>query len=117
MANPYLDQLELAISDLQDVLEDGKLTVGEVFQLANRVIPRVQEIMANVAQFTEEDRDQILAAADALYDKYITPLDIPWVPDQVENSMVDPVLKSALRLSLNRAMNRFIKNGLVGSAL
>lgn len=114
--NPYLDQLELAIADLEDVLEDGKLTVGEVFQLAPRLVARVQAIMAEAATFTEADQENILLAADSLYDKYIVPLDVPWVVESIEVSTVDPLLKSLIRLSLTRAMRRFIKNGLVGSA-
>lgn len=117
MANPYLDQLELAIGEVKDLFADGKLTVGEIFAVTPQLVARAQVIMAEAQTFTEEDEAYILAAADVLYDKHITPLDVPWVPENIEDTVVDPLFKAGIRLALSRAMKRFRADGLVGSAL
>lgn len=40
--------------------------------------------------------DAVVAAALLLYDKYIAPADIPWVPTFVEATVIDPAAKLLL---------------------
>ena len=40
--------------------------------------------------------DKIIAQANVLYDKYVAPVNIPWVPDILEPTLIDAPAKQLL---------------------
>jgi hypothetical protein len=51
-------------------------------------------------------RDEVKALIGKIYDDYIAPIDLPWVPALIESTMVDPFLRSMLLRIVDEVYDR-----------
>ena len=87
------DTLNQLKAEVEEIMRDNRLTFSEVIQFSVRAI---KILHTELSQFTTLDAVQrknvVLLALDEFYGKVIAPLDIPYVPKWLENSLVDPQL-------------------------
>lgn len=50
-------------------------------------------IVDNLSDIPLPAKDAVLAAVGAAFDRYVAPINIPWVPALLEATVVDPFLK------------------------
>lgn len=56
-------------------------------------------------------KDAVIAWVQAAYDKYVAPMDIPYVPQAVENALVDPTAKLLLTLAITMFYDKLVREG------
>lgn len=54
--------------------------------------------------------EAVIAQINALYDQYVAPLDIPWVPDVLEPTLIDSPAKLLVGSILRRLHDRIHKD-------
>lgn len=117
MANPYLDALDKKILPrIEEIRADGKVTAMELWQSKGIVFEAVTSIMAEAAVFDENDKVYLIDAFNQLWDRYIKPTDIAWIPNWIEDQLKS-LAKSAILSELIKYIDDQIKSGVVGSAL
>jgi hypothetical protein len=52
----------------------------------------------------------VIAQLHALYDQYVAPADVPWVPEVVEATVIDPLAKSLIATAVKRFHARIHKD-------
>lgn len=72
---------------------DGKLTASEAFQLFVSAIERLVQAASTLPASGADKKAAVLAAVEKLYDEVLAPLDIPYIPNVIESTIVDPALK------------------------
>lgn len=88
------DKVEELIAFYKDAMQDGTLSVSEVWAMSVRGIASIVELTTVFPQYSKDQRrEAVLQAAGMFYDKVIAPINIPWVPEFVENTIVDPSLR------------------------
>lgn len=83
-------EIESVISAVKAAADDKKITLQEVAFLAMKVFELVAGIAAKVPADKAAKKALLLQVADDFYSAIIAPLDIPGVPEWLENRFVDP---------------------------
>ena len=95
------DRLEDVLKLGPKILADGKITLPEAFAFFGEVIEAAAEVI-----HTLEDRqgqfETVVEDCEALFDKYIAPLDIPGVGNWLEKRVVDPLIRSMFRPAIQK---------------
>ena len=117
MANPYLDPFEQKIIPaLQAITADGKLSFGELFSFAQVAGPAVNQLIAEASTFDATDKTYLLDAVGLMFDKYIVPIDIKFLPDWAETRL-EPLARAWMLDELGKYIDRLMATpGHVGSA-
>jgi hypothetical protein len=53
--------------------------------------------------------DVVIANLHGLYDRFLAPVDVPWIPELVETQLIDPWAKSLIASAVKRAHARIHK--------
>lgn len=111
---PHLiDEVEKLIEHYREY-EKGGWTHQSVTDMIGRFVASVTRLVYCPACFEAKDRivgavgaagdhgeciekSTVLAAFDRLYDRYLAPLNIPFIPDLVEEVYADPAVRKLLR--------------------
>lgn len=87
-------KVEDLIAFYKSAVADGDLSVSEVWAIAVRATASIVELTTAFPQYSKDQRrEAILEAVGLFYDRVIAPIDIPWVPNFIENTIVDPSLR------------------------
>ena len=107
-----VEVIEHEINELQaawaDALSDGKLQVHEIIRLAGEVTQSFWDVSSAAGASPEERRAAVINAVGVVYDRYIEPIDIQYVPDFFERRWVDPGLKDLCQYLAGRAIDRWV---------
>ena len=95
--------LDRLVGDFVAAIADHTVTFAEMGQLASDVTAVVLDL--SDIKTDPQDEDDIVAFLMSAYDRYITPIDIPRVPDRIE-SWVDSIAKAALATGVHDAFTR-----------
>jgi len=105
--NDYYDQLKPVIETALDILEDGKVSMPEVWMFMLTLAESMRVVLNDLKDLSDDDLTQLKAAASQLYDDFVLPLDIPG-PD----FFVDPLLRNGVLPGLVEGAFRLAKNKL-----
>jgi len=106
MGNAYQDALEQVISKFVDVFQDRKVSFKEAWSILVVISSASKQIMQEAQEFTEEDCDQLVEAAQELFDIYVRPIDLPG-PDR----LIDPILKRYVIPGLIHGVHQALARG------
>ncbi len=84
-----LNQLK---AEVAAVTEDNKIQFGELVQFVVRATKLLNEALQRFNFNREESKEAVLLSLDNFYARVLAPLDIPFVPEWIENRFVDPVI-------------------------
>jgi hypothetical protein len=75
---------------------------------------RLLDLLAFAAEHLDDlidslGEDVVIANLHGLYDRFLAPVDVPWIPELVETSLIDPWAKSLITAAVKRAHARFHK--------
>ena len=83
-------EIEAIIAAAKAAAEDKKITLQEIAFLAMKVFDLVAGIAKKVPADKAAKKALLLQVADDFYSAIVAPLDIPGVPEWIENRFVDP---------------------------
>lgn len=90
-------EFDKTIAKYKEAAADGRVTLKEWWNL---VVGAVMEFAAKAYEFSnlepEKRKALIIEGVQLLYDKVIAPLDIPGIPNIIENTVVDPLIGKAI---------------------
>lgn len=93
---------------LEAAKADGKLSNEELWQLFYSGVKRAVQTAKDLPLAGADKKAAVLDAAGKLYDTVIAPIDIPYIPAILENSVVDPMLKTLYMDSLSGLIEIFV---------
>lgn len=79
-------------AEVDSVTEDGRVTFREMVGFVVRASKLLYAEAKKYELDSEKTKEAVLYALDEFYTVVISPLDIPFVPSYIENSLVDPAL-------------------------
>lgn len=88
---------------------DGKVTASEALDLFLGSIERLVKLASEFTVAGADKKAAVLVAVDKLYDALLAPIDIPYVPEMVERTVLDPALKKGLAFVADRLIELFVK--------
>lgn len=91
------DSLDAIVKTYRESKADGSLSLAEVWRLLVEAIGKLVQIAETFDGATgAEKKEAVIQAAQAFYDDVIRPIDLPGVPNFLENTVVDPLLGKAV---------------------
>jgi hypothetical protein len=80
----------------------NKGSFADIFLRMGTILQIGIEQIKNLAKgkLTDENVEAIITEAEHLYDMYIGPIDLPWVPNTIIEPMVDAQIRSMIRPNL-----------------
>lgn len=87
---------------------DGTISVSEAFQLFAAAVERLVKAASELAGHGADKKTAVMAAIDKLYDTLIAPIDIPYIPELIEASVVDPALKKLVLAAADGMVEFFV---------
>lgn len=88
---------------------DGKVTPSEAFDLFLHSIERLVKLASEFSVAGADKKAAVLAMVDKLYDAVLAPIDIPYVPEVVERTVIDSALKQGVAFVADRLIELFVK--------
>jgi len=112
LRNELYEQIKEAVQALKagfrDALADGKITLAELWLLVQHLVIDLVGIVNGLDDLSPERRKEaILELVDEVYADVIAPIDLPWVPEFIERSLVDPILGIALHEVVSRLLDQY----------
>lgn len=86
---------------------DG-LTFKEAFGLFLDAIERLVKLASEFSLPGADKKAMVMGAIDKLFDQVIAPIDIPYIPEVVERTVVDPALKKLLLAAADQMVEFFV---------
>ena len=81
---------------------DGTVTASEVWSILTRGVASLIQLANTMGAYTgAEKKEAVIKAVQRLYDEVIAPLDIPGIPNFLENTIVDPLIGRAVPIVLS----------------
>lgn len=113
MAESLYDQVKLAIETLKTQLvaakADGRITVAEIFQLVGEAVSLLVAAASTLSVSGADKKQLVTDAAQKLYDEVIRPIDIPGIPNVIENTIVDPAIGKAIPYIVSGLIEVFVR--------
>lgn len=78
---------------ISEARSDGSITFAEAFGIFTDCVERLVSAAQSLSLPGSEKKAAVLAAVDKLFDTLLAPIDIPYIPDLIERTVVDPALK------------------------
>ena len=97
----FTNLLEQLRAELETIRVDNRVTLSEAVSFIGRAIRLGYEIVAKYAAKEEDRKATVLMLVDEFYNRLLAPLDIPFIPGFVENSLVDPLIGKALHYGVD----------------
>lgn len=101
----YAAAVEVCEAKWEAAVADGtggsESFVPKVFGLGLDTLKDLAPAILAIATTPESRRGMILTLVEQFYDKYIEPLDLPWIPNVIE-----PIVDSGLKLLLSQLVGR-----------
>lgn len=88
---------------------DGNVTASEAFDLFIDCVRRLVTIASEFAVPGADKKAAVMAAVDKLYDAVLAPIDLPYIPEVVERTVIDPALKKGVLFVSDRLIELFVK--------
>lgn len=114
--NPYLDALDKKLLPRwKEISADGKVTLRELWDSRDEVLDAVTDVMAEAAEWNTQDKLYVIDAFSSLFDRWVKPIDIPWIPNSIED-MIKSYLKAKIIELIDERLNANLSAGnVVGS--
>lgn len=96
------------VAKYQAASADGKVTLGEVWEMVNLVLADLVPYVEKFNLAGDDKKKLVLDTLSKFYDEVIAPLDIPYVPNFLE-PLVDTGLKSLLLELADGAVDALVK--------
>jgi hypothetical protein len=87
---------------------DGKVTAAEMFRLFTVGIEALVKAASALSMPGAEKKAAVMEAVAKLYDEVLAPIDLPYVPEFVEASVLDPALKKLALLAADGLVEFFV---------
>jgi len=105
--NVYYSRLEAVIKSVVDAIDDGQVTLAEVWSIVAALIDAAKDIMQEAVPFTEKDCDELTEAAQLVFDKYIKPIDLPGA-----DRLIDPIIRRFVIPNMIHGLHQMIQRRL-----
>lgn len=94
---------------LQTAKSDGKITASEAFELFTDAVSRLVTGASQLPVSGAEKKAMVLDAAGQMFDLLIAPIDIPYIPEFAEKTIVDPALRKLTIEATSGMIEFFVK--------
>ena len=84
------------------------MTPAEAFDLFIGAIDRLVKLASQFAVPGADKKAAVMSAVDKLYDVLLAPIDIPYIPEMVERTVIDPALKKGVAFVADRLIELFV---------
>lgn len=84
------------IASYKAAQSDGKVTLSEIWQLTGKAIQEIVQLTQRLTVPGAEKKRVALEAVEQFIDDFITPLDLPYIPNLVIEPIVDNAVKQVL---------------------
>jgi len=102
-------QFEAVLAHYRAALADKKLTLLEKLKLAALALGSLVKVAELGSDSTgEEKKAAVTKMALRLWDEVLAPIDIPRVPDLLEQTVVDPVIRMLIPLLVNLGIDTLV---------
>ena len=93
---------------LAEARADGKITASEAFALFADCVERLVNAASQLSVPGADKKAAVMDGIGKLYDAVIAPIDIPYIPEIVEASVVDPALKKLVLAAADGLVEFFV---------
>lgn len=103
------EQISASVSGLiasyKAAQSDGKVTLSEVWQLTGQAIQEIVQLTQRLQVPGADKKRAALEAVEKFIDDFITPLDLPYIP----NFVVEPIVDNAVKQMVMTAADGLIE--------
>lgn len=94
------DSVKFSLQDMvarfQAARGDGTITIAEGVQLLTHAVGHLVRVVESLGGTGAQKKDAVVRAAQRFYDEVLAPLDLPFVPNLLERTVVDPLIGRAV---------------------
>ena len=88
-------QIAHAVASIKEARADGTITLKEALHVAADITHAAWEVLDSITD-PVAGKEDLIRAAEAVYDEYLAPLDLVGVPNRIE-PYVDKVIRDTIR--------------------
>jgi len=94
-------KIEAIIKQAVEAWADKQITLRELYGLVGEIMRAVIMFMDEMEN-PEDYKEELIEDCEGLYDEYIAPIDIEWIPNWIE-PVFDKLFKSMVRAGIEAA--------------
>ncbi len=94
---------------VREHLEEG-LTIGGVWCLIEDTTSKLVKILERIKASGEDKKELVIQLVEQLYEEEIKPVDLPWVPNTIED-FVDETIGKAIRPTVSWLIDKICGDG------
>jgi hypothetical protein len=108
--DPLKEEIQKLIDATKEAYADRDITFGEVLGLIPKFIGAITVLAKNIDPAMESGalRVLVIEGATDFYEEFIKPYDIPYLPNVVEDTVVDPALGKAVPILIGATYDTII---------